>query len=95
MPSTTTESRRQASNLLWLVAAGIFAAALVPASTTCSFWHRGGAIWSALAVGLTAAAASRVRGRGLLVSLCVGVAVGVVVLVAVTFAFLAFSGCTA
>jgi hypothetical protein len=92
---------RQASTVLWVVAAALFGAALIPASTTCSFWHRGGAIWSGLAVGLAAAAASYLRdpARGpmtaLFVSFCVGVAAGVVVFVAVMFAFLAFPGCTA
>jgi hypothetical protein len=93
--SPTTASRRRASNLVWLVPAGIFAASLIPASTTCSFWHRGGALWSAVAVGLAAAAALSLRGGGLLVSLCVGAAVGFVVFVAVAVAFLAFAGCTA
>ena len=71
----------------WVAAAG----GLWLAWRSCAFWHGGGAVWTALAVGAFAAAAVYLRRRQVVPALFVGVAGGLAAGMGVAFVSIARS----
>jgi hypothetical protein len=90
---------RRASNVLWLIAAGVLTGSLVAASLSCSFWDNLGAYLAAGPVAVAAMFAVYLRQSdaettlGLLFPVSVGIAAGFGTFYGVVASSLAFGHC--